>query len=172
MKLLSLPCGTHPSDTVTSLCVFLCGTHPSAPFTAPFSTTSLNASSPALTCTAAAPEMLLPSSCSSSLSPPARWRKRPRPQRRRRKHRLRPGCSIGDALLELKTGPHCAHRLPLAAPATVGSGMTSSSTMDAMGASDGRQILGGNFMKMFGIWVGTGEVSASCCSFRLGAPSD
>jgi hypothetical protein len=104
MKLLSLPCGTHPSYTVTSLCVFVCGTHPSAPFTAPFSTVSLIASSPAPTCTAAAPEMLLPSSCSLSLSPPARWRKRPRPRRRRRKHRLRPGCSIGDALLKLKTG--------------------------------------------------------------------
>jgi hypothetical protein len=35
MKLLSLPCGTHPSHTVTSLCVFVCGTHPLAPFTAP-----------------------------------------------------------------------------------------------------------------------------------------
>jgi hypothetical protein len=48
--------------------------------------------------------MLLPSSCSSSLSPLARWRKRPRLRRRRRKNRLRSGCSIGDGLLELKTG--------------------------------------------------------------------
>jgi hypothetical protein len=52
--------------------------------------------------------------------------------------------------------PHCAHRLPLAAPDVVGSRMTSSSVMDAMGASDDRHILGGNFTKMFGIRVGTG----------------
>jgi hypothetical protein len=68
--------------------------------------------------------------------------------------------------------PHYAHHLPLATPAVVGSGMTSSSVMDAMGASDGRQILGGNFMKMFGIQVGTREVSVGRCSFRLGAPSN
>jgi hypothetical protein len=69
----------------------------------PFSTMSLIASSSAPTCTAAAPEMLLPSSCSSSLSPSMCWRKRPRPRHRRWKHRLRPGYSIGDALLKLKT---------------------------------------------------------------------
>jgi hypothetical protein len=104
MKMLSLPCGTHPSDTVTSLCVFVCGTYPSAPFTSPFSMASLIALSPALTCTVAAPEMLLPSSCSSSLSPLTRWRKRLRLRRWWRKHRLRRGYSIGDTLLELKIG--------------------------------------------------------------------
>jgi hypothetical protein len=68
--------------------------------------------------------------------------------------------------------PHYAHRLPLAAPVAVGSEMTSSSAMDAMGASNDRQNFGKNFTKMFGIQVGIGEVSVSRCSFRLGALSD
>jgi hypothetical protein len=133
MKLLSLPCGTHPSDTITSLCVFVCGTHPSAPFTA------LLDSEP---------------------------------------HRLVVGsnlhrCSTRDVVaLLLLLVPLAVDALEEATEAVVGSGMTSSSMMDAMGTSDGRQILGENFTKMFGIRVGTGEVSIGRCSFRLGAPSN
>jgi hypothetical protein len=101
---LSLPCGTHPSDTVTSLCVFVCGTHPSSPLHRPLLDDEphcLVAGSDLHHCSTRDAAALL---FSSSLSPSARWRKRPRPRCRRRKHRLRPGCSIGDALLELKTG--------------------------------------------------------------------